>query len=855
MNHDLKHMNIKDLVKKASRVIVPLSPTSQFAARSPWAELENETFESVSRWSSSHGVETLPSIEMFQQAYQRGEIDEAMVEHGVNQWLSQHPFEQDPDAAYHYCHQLIVHDYKPSTQADLNLDLNIDQRLINENEQRITDHTIPLSHDVLDNNGHPLSDTVNYHMMKWCKLFLDRARSSWTLPMREQGFYQAWRHLVVHDPALPKVQRQRLKSLPSQSETALLQSLSALAIPMSEVQSYLEGHLLELNGWAGMLRWQQEQTDVETPLLLDYLTIRISLEWAFLADVLPVSSPSRHIISEETIRMAINNWILTGGLTKDSWQQLSIYAQHRYLHFALQFDVQTRKIILLEAWEATYEAELQSQLLTEPIERDESNHVDAQLAFCIDVRSEQFRRQLEFAGPFETIGVAGFFGLPIQTSELGSHHAHDSLPVMKRPQHRIESYADEEKAAHYQQRKGVSGTLRYTFKKMKQNVMPSLLLPELSGPWLTMQTATRSFVPRKIGQLIEKVSSKWLHKPTTYLTLDYSHHDKEHHLPVGLTLDEQVYYVAQGLKLMGITDHFAPLVVLCGHGSQSTNNPYAASLDCGACGGQASGFNAKVLAQLCNKSEVREQLKVQEAIHIPDETVFAAAQHQTTTDTLEWLEVPELTERAKAAYEKINLVMPQVSTEVRRLRLGTSQEKQGKNEAFRRAYDWSEIRPEWGLARNASFIIGRRELTTNCNLEGRSFLHNYDWRQDSDGSLLNDIISGPATVAQWINLQYYASTVAPHYFGSGNKTTQTVTSGIGLMQGNGSDLMTGLPWQSVMQSDDTMYHSPIRLLVVVQAPTHYISRLLKSNSDFAQKVKHGWIKLASIDEVMDWHHW
>ena len=482
----------------------------------------------------------------------------------------------------------------------------------------------------------------------------------------------------------------------------------------------------------------------------------------------------------------------------------------------------------------------------------------AQFVFCIDVRSEPFRRQLEQAGPFETFGTAGFFGLPIETCELGSNHSHDSLPVMFKPKFKVKESLPKFELKQYQQRQQAFNSLSSTFMTMKHNLFSSMLLPEVSGPWLSLQTLARTFIPRSAGYTLRKMKETWLRKPSTELSLDHEY-TSDSELPIGFSDEEKVYYARQALQMMGLTGNFASLVVICGHGSHSTNNPYASSLDCGACGGASSGFNARVLATLCNMPKVRQTLE-EEGISIPKDTVFAAAEHITTLDELRFLYVPKLSDAAQEAYTCIEAAMPKVSDKANAERISklpnmNSSHKNPQAEAHCRAEDWSEVRPEWGLARNATFIIGDRKLTQECDLDGRAFLHNYNWQKDQNGTILDNIITGPATVAQWINLQYYASTVAPHYYGSGDKRTQTVTAGIGVMQGNASDLLSGLPWQSVMQSDQEFYHAPLRLLVVIQAPRKYVKRLLDHNPTFYQKVRNGWLQLASIDPEGYWENW
>ncbi|MBB5326251.1 hypothetical protein HNQ34_003385 [Anoxybacillus tepidamans] len=845
--------SITELVRQASEAIAPLWPLSTFIARHPWMGLEHLPFVEVAdRFHQGQQVDLYPTMASFRAALAKGEIDPTFLESRLQRWLDESPLPVLRHEAEQFCRSLLWNETVPQEWL-VSPDL---VQLTSELDEAALVWCRSAVEPISVRHGEQ-SRRLDQQMIKWCKLFLDEGQAAWKLPFRERGLFGAWRKLVGYDPELTKDERKQLSDWPDDPELALKHALSHLRIDEETAVDYLESHLLALPGWTGMLLWRSRQVGQGVELLIHYLAIRLSLEWAFVAMHLPLE-PTMIDRKKHSLPL-LAAWIHWGEMAPTQWRQLKPEEQCARLAFADRFWRVERYRLWLEAWEETYEAQLKEAIMVRSPSK-QSRRTVAQLLFCIDVRSEPLRRYIEQEGPFETYGCAGFFGLPIRKRELDSHHTHPSCPAIVDPQHEICELVTPEGMTHYRRRRNVFRFVGQTFKKVKQHLLASLLLPEMSGTWLGLHTLARSAAPQWVGHWIRQVEETVERKPPTVLSLERQERADTSGLPIGLSTQEQVQYVKQLLSTIGLTSSFAPLVVICGHESATVNNPYASSLDCGACGGAAGAFNARVFSTLCNLQEVREGLS-KEGIIIPEETVFVAAEHITTVDELHWLEVPTLSEAAQQAFAMLENVLPAVSRKANAERFAKlphvgQRPRDPVAEMRRRAVDWSEIRPEWGLARNAAFLIGRRERTKNCYLDGRVFLHSYDWRKDPTGDILTNIIAGPATVGQWINLQYYASTVAPHYYGSGSKTTQTVTGGIGVMQGNASDLLAGLPWQSVAFSDRELFHSPLRLLVVIEAPQHYIERLLSNDVSFYQKVKNGWLRLASIDpDSGEWIKW
>jgi uncharacterized protein YbcC (UPF0753/DUF2309 family) len=673
----------------------------------------------------------------------------------------------------------------------------------------------------------PATDDVDRVLSKWLAAFLDQGQAEWSMPNRDQGFYAAWRALAPYDEEVPDVDG--LSDLPDTPAAALKDVLTDYQ--RDRWETIVEHHLAALPGWTGFIKQRQQGDDgwqTACPITLrEYLAVRLVLADLLDAPVDPDNAPSAAHAADPA----------------DS-------------------GVDDGEVPLPEVWLTAWEKSYRERLLedvdptaTEPADGDDSRPA-AQLVFCIDTRSEIIRRHIEAVGPYETHGYAGFFGVPMRHEPYGSDVEIDACPPIVEPQHYVADKPDseqEETAAEHDRWAKLAAAAQKHLKTLKTNVAAAFTFVEGAGSAYGAAMAARTLVPTAVAGLSDAVEDR-VAAPAEFCEPTLDHRDAAHahdDLQQGMTLAEKVEYAETAFDLMG-WEEFARLVVFAGHASETANNPFASSLDCGACAGNPGGPNARVLAAICNDDAVKSALR-DRGFDIPGDTVFLAAEHNTTTDeiTLFDCDVPESHEED----------VERLRTDLERARAGAAAERTDSmgrtgtadsvRETERRAADWAETRPEWGLAGNASFVIGPRELTEDRDLDGRAFLHSYDWRTDPDGDALEAIVTGPLVVTQWINNQYYFATVDNAVYGSGSKVTQNPRGNVGVVQGNGGDLMTGLPRQSLMADDERVYHQPLRLTAVIHAPVDLVSDVLRANDQVAQLLDNRWLSLSVVDPEQD----
>jgi hypothetical protein len=684
----------------------------------------------------------------------------------------------------------------------------------------------PLVVDVLEalrRREHELSwpDFVMERISRFCASYFDDGQAQVRAP-RATGFYATWRDQAERDRMASLFMglgeyRSTLDSLPLGADEMIDRACADLGVPAGERERYFSALLLDVNGWASWcayLRWTARLAGGDDGHIRELLAIRLAWEWLLLQS------------SDETIaaewRFAMTSWTAIDRAAQlarpDDW-------------------------ILQRAVEIAWLSRVRPSL-PQGFDATRPANPRLQAAFCLDVRSEVFRRALEAQGDdIQTFGAAGFFGVPIEYAQLAADDARPQLPGILAPQYRV---------TDTNVPRGLAKTRRArleavgAWKAFKSSSLSSFAFVDSIGLFFARNLYHDAFSEQDIRPEHHDRAGLTEVENQSRLPRITSHVDGT---PVST---EQRCQIAESfLRTIGLTRDFARVVLLVGHGSETKNNAHAAGLDCGACCGQPGDVNARAAAALFNDAQVRTDLAAR-GIEIPTTTRFVGALHNTTTDEVTLFVEDTGAAVPQAVLADVRAVLERASVRTRRERaprLGLGELSDAKLLAAvgKRARSWAEVRPEWGLAGNAMFIVAPRERSRHLDLEGRAFLHDYRFEDDADHTILEAIMTGPMVVAHWINFQYYASTVDNARYGCGDKVLHNIVGGhLGVLEGNGGDLRIGLSLQSLHDGERWM-HAPLRLAVFIEASRLAIDRVLENHPKVRQLVDNAWLHLFQLD--------
>lgn len=625
----------------------------------------------------------------------------------------------------------------------------------------------------------------------WAAGHFDRGQALWS-PAPGAEAFTAWRAWAMHDltPEIAGLEGfcALVAAAPDTAERAILAAADDLRITDLAAPTAFHRLAMSLGGWAQHARWILWQAELKggtDRTLIDLLAIRLIWEQALLAHAPDVAE----------------RWAAT-------------VAAHAQPVAATADEVALA--ILQDAADRGHQRRLAAAL--EGAAPAATERPFLQAAFCIDVRSEVFRRALEGSdASIATIGFAGFFGLPL------AHHAHGSdilearLPVLLNPAVNTTSMGDPAR----DQADRIKARGARAWGRFRQAAVSSFAFVEAMGPVYAVKLVKSAlgFVPKARPEPAPEVVG-------------------------GMSAEAKADTGAAVLKAMSLTKGHGKVVLLLGHGGNVTNNPHESAYHCGACGGYTGEVSARLLAILLNDPETRAGLAAR-GVDVPADTLFVAGLHDTTTDAVTIYE-DGLPAARRADIARVRGWLDdaaKVARAERALRIpGASGES-----IPARAQNWAEIRPEWGLAGCAAFIAAPREATAGRDLGGRAFLHSYDWQADEGFGTLELIITAPVVVASWISLQYYGSSVAPEMFGGGNKLLHNVVGGIGVIEGNGGRLRAGLPWQAV-HDGDALQHEPLRLSVMIEAPREAMIAILEKHPAVRDLFDNGWLHLFAMKD-------
>ena len=542
------------------------------------------------------------------------------------------------------------------------------------------------------------------------------------------------------------------------------------------------------------------------------------------------------------------------GLTGVDIQQLGSEKVAELLASLEAMDEQQLSFLWLQAYELNYRNVIYNAILHNHQKGTWANRScrpQAQVICCMDDREEGFRRHVEECDPsIETLGAAAFFNIPMNWQAMDDEYSSKLCPVPVTPVNLIQEKALAESATafalHQKRRHERLGLFNGLHQWTRTRLGLGTLTALAAAPAALGVMAGKSFAPLRFGSSVQWAKKRFEGVVPSRLHLTASHIDPQRSAQdnqVGFTNEEQAQLVSNFLKATGLTQGFAPLVIMLGHYSTNQNNPHQAAYGCGACSGRYSGPNARSFAAMANRPEVRELLTAED-IQIPKDTWFIGGEHDTCTEEIRWQDLDLIPKRLELVFndlQKTLYLASQHSAHERCRKLMSAPKNPSILAAAQhvagRGMDYSQPRPELGHVTNAVAFVGRRHMSQSLFLDRRAFLISYDCHGDSDGRLLESVLLTTAPVGAGINLEYYFSTVDNDRYGCGSKVTHNVMGLLGVMEGTSSDLRTGLPKQMIE------IHEPMRLQVVIEADLAIVEAVYQRQAVLQELIGNGWVLL------------
>ena len=502
-------------------------------------------------------------------------------------------------------------------------------------------------------------------------------------------------------------------------------------------------------------------------------------------------------------------------------------------------DLQGREIdLVLAIWQTAFEWSYYDQVLSgisgQNPKVEKQGQSSAQYVFCLDDRSGSLRRYIEQLDPLcETFGTPGFFGVEFFFEPSPQSPYQKQCPAPVDPGYLIKATGEATRT-----------TAGVYFPGRADSLLRGWLISQTIGFWAAFRLFLNIVIP-SFGLVSTSLFGR--KQRDSRLTVEYDpSYPSQDGLQVGFKPVEMAERVENLLRGIDLTDGFAPIIYIVGHGASSVNNPHYAAYDCGACSGRPGGINARVLACMANHPQVRQQLRAK-GIDIPDGTWFVGAQHDTTRDDVSFFDAgllsAALLKKHRKQKETIRAALDRNAKErSRRFELiDTGLDIRKVHQLVRaRSVSLFEPRPELNHATNAVCIVGSRQLSKNLFLDRRSFLNSYNPAHDPEGVLLGEVLKAAVPVCGGINLEYYFSRMDNDQLGAGSKLPHNIVGLFAVANGIEGDLRTGLPSQMVE------LHDPVRLLMIVEQSPEVVMKVIDLTPQLQQWLFNGWVNLVAV---------